>query len=297
MSARTPAGAAAMAMAAALLLTACRSGESARHIAADSAAPAASQPGDTPAGAPNVVTVTATDFRFEAPAEIPAGLTTFKLVNSGPSLHHVQLIKLEEGKTADDFLAALKAGGPPPRWASVAGGPNPPEPGGTSSTTLAVEPGNYAMLCFIPAADGVPHMMKGMVRPLTVTGPARAGAAEPTADLVMKLVDFDFQLSQPLKAGRQTLRVENAGGQPHEVAIVRLEPGKEPVDFAKWGERPSGPAPGKLFGGVSGIMPGTHAFVEVDLPPGDYGLLCFVPNEKDGKPHFMQGMAKRVKVS
>ncbi len=294
MSARPPAGAALVMST--LMLAACGSGNSERHVTADST-PALSQSGDTTAGAPNVVTVTATDFRFEAPAEVPAGLTTFKLVNSGPSLHHIQLIKLGEGKTADDFLAALKAGGPPPRWATVAGGPNPPEPGGTSNATLALEPGNYVMLCFIPSADGIPHMMKGMVRPLTVTGSARAGVAEPAADLVMKLVDFDFQLSQPLKAGRQTLRVENAGVQPHEVAIVRLEPGKEPVDFAKWGEHPTGPAPGKLFGGVSGIMPGTHAFVEVDLPPGDYGLLCFVPNEEGGKPHFMHGMAKRLKVS
>lgn len=282
---------------AALVLAACRSGESGRAIATDSASASVPQPAGEAAGGANVVTVTAVDFRFEAPGEIPAGLTTFKLVNSGPSLHHVQLVKLEQGKTADDFFAALKAGGPPPTWATMAGGPNPPEAGGTSSVTLAMAPGNYVMLCFIPAADGMPHMMKGMVRPLTVTGTARAGVAEPAADLVMKLVDFDFQLSQALKAGRQTLRVENGGTQPHEVAIVRLEPGKEPVDFAKWGEHPTGPAPGKLFGGVSGIMPGTHAFVEVDLPPGDYGLICFVPDAKGGKPHFMQGMSKRLKIS
>jgi hypothetical protein len=295
MSARCFASAA-MALAA-LLLPACRSGETARQVAADSVASTASRSADDSAArAPNVVTVTASDFKFEAPAEIPAGLTTFKLVNRGPSLHHIQLLKLEEGKTATDFLQALKAGGPPPRWVKEAGGPNPPEPGGTVSTTVPLEAGNYVMVCFIPAADGVPHMAKGMVKPLTVTGSVPAAAAEPASDLVMKLVDFDFQLSKPLRAGRQTLRVENTGSQPHEVAIVRLEPGKKPADFAKWGERPTGPAPGKLFGGVSGIMPGTHAFVDLDLPPGDYALLCFVPDPK-GKPHFMLGMAKEVKVS
>ncbi len=139
-------------------------------------------------------------------------------------------------------------------------------------------------------------MMKGMVRPLSVTGPARAGGAEPAADAVMELVDFDFQLSQPLKAGRQTIRIENDGAQPHEVAFVRLNPGKAPEDFTTWAERPIGPAPGATFGGVSAIMPRTHAFVAVDLPPGDYALLCFVPEMKDGKPHFVHGMSKRVKV-
>ena len=246
---------------------------------------------------PNVVTVTAHDFAFEAPAEIPAGLTTFRLVNAGPSLHHIQLIKLEDGKTADDYVAALKAGGPPPRWASLAGGPNPPEPGKSTSATVALEPGSYAMICFVPGTDGVPHVLKGMVHPFTVTGTPAAGMAEPKADLVVKLVDFDFQLSAPLTAGKHTIRVENAGSQPHEIAIIRLAPGKTPADIGAWAGKPVGPAPGTLEGGVSGIMPGAHAWAEVDLPPGDYALMCFFPDATDGKPHFVHGMAKVVHVS
>jgi hypothetical protein len=281
-----------LALAAGWLLPACRSDRPAADVAAgsDSAAPA-------PGGGPAVVTITASDFSFDAPSEIPAGVTTFHLVNRGPGLHHVQLVKLGEGKTVDDFLAAVKAGGPPPAWATVAGGPNPPDLGGTAITTMALEPGNYAMVCFIPSGDGIPHLMKGMVRPLTVTAASGAGAPEPSADLVMKLVDFAFELDGPLTAGRHTIRVENAGAQPHEVAIVRLEPGKEPMDVAAWGEKQVGPAPGKLQGGVSAIMPNTRAFVEVDLQPGEYGLICFVPDMKDGKPHFVHGMMKKVTVS
>jgi hypothetical protein len=246
---------------------------------------------------PNVVTVTAHDFAFEAPAEIPAGLTTFRLVNAGPSIHHLQLIKLDDGKTADDYVAALKAGGPPPRWASLAGGPNPPEPGSSTSATVELEPGSYAMICFVPGADGVPHLFKGMVHPFKVTGTAPAAVAEPKADLTVKLVDFDFQLSAPLTAGKHTIRVENAGSQPHEIALIRLEPGKTPADIGAWAEKPVGPLPGTLEGGVSGIMPGAHAWAEVDLPPGDYALMCFFPDATDGKPHFVHGMAKVVHVS
>jgi hypothetical protein len=202
---------------------------------------------------------------------------------------------LEDGKTANDFFAALKSG-PFPTWASMAGGPNPPEAGDTAIATLMMEPGNYVMLCFVPSADGVPHVMKGMATPLTVSGASVTSRPEPRADVVMKLVDFDFELSQPLEAGRQTIRVENTGKQPHEVAIVQMKPGKTPHDYAKWGEKPIGPPPGTIYGGVSGIMPGSHAFVDVDLPAGEYGLLCFVPDAKDGKPHFVHGMAKVVKV-
>ena len=44
----------------------------------------------------------------------------------------------------DDFMAALNAGGPPPRWATMADGPNPPEVRDTTSATLSLEPGSYA---------------------------------------------------------------------------------------------------------------------------------------------------------
>jgi uncharacterized cupredoxin-like copper-binding protein len=279
-----------LAMLAGLALMSCRSDKS----PADAAGAADATP--IAAAAPSAVTVTTTDFSFEAPAELPAGLTTFRLVNRGPSLHHVQLVKFGEGKTFDDFMAALKAGGPPPKWVTMEGGPNPSELGDTSSATVMLEPGNYGMICFIPGPDGVPHVAKGMVSPLKVTGAGAAGA-EPEADVVMKLVDYDFELSKPLPAGRYTIRIENGGPQEHEVAIVKLDAGKEPMDFALWGEKQVGKPPGTLHGGVSGIMPGDKAFVEVDLAPGEYGLICFVPDSKDGKGHYHHGMAKKVTVS
>lgn len=33
------------------------------------------------------------------------------------------------------------------------------------------------------------------------------------------------------------------------------------------------------------------------VTPGDYGLICFVPDAKDGKPHLVHGMVKTIKVS
>jgi uncharacterized cupredoxin-like copper-binding protein len=280
-----------LAVLAGLALASCRSD---KPPAAEAGAPDSAPVAST---ASSGVTVITTDYSFDAPDELPAGLTTFHLVNRGPSIHHVQLVKLNGGKTVDDFMAALKAGGPPPKWATMEGGPNPPEIGDTSTTTVALEPGNYAMLCFVPGPDGIPHVAKGMVRPLTVTSGAGATRAEPEADVVMKLVDYDFELSKPIPAGRHTIRVENAGPQEHELVIVKLDSGKQPMDFAKWGEKMVGKPPGTLHGGSSGIKPGDKAFVEVDLTPGEYGLICFVPDSKDGKGHYRHGMAKKVTVS
>ena len=96
-----------LAVLAGLALASCRSDKSpAADAGATDSAPAA-----VASAAPSAVTVIASDYSFDAPAEVPAGLTTFKLVNRGPSIHHVQLVKLNEGKTFDDFTAALKEQG------------------------------------------------------------------------------------------------------------------------------------------------------------------------------------------
>jgi hypothetical protein len=34
----------------------------------------------------------------------------------------------------------------------------------------------------------------------------------------------------------------------------------------------------------------------VDLASGNYGLICFVPDAKDGKPHLAHGMMQDFKV-
>ena len=107
----------------------------------------------TPAATPEILTVTASDYKFDAPDQIPAGLVTIQLVNRGPSPHHVQLLRLAEGKTPADFQAALQKG-ENPMWAMPAGGPNPSEVGGTSEVRMPLEAGEYVMVCFIPEADG-----------------------------------------------------------------------------------------------------------------------------------------------
>jgi hypothetical protein len=282
-------------VAVAIAATSCRSDKTAGDPFNVSAAPPGAEQTDAGRGA-NVLTVTASDYSFTAPAEIPAGLTTIRLVNQGPSLHHIQLLRLDEGKTLKDFLGAM-TGEQFPKWASLAGGPAPPEVGHTSTIIQDLEPGTYALICLIPATDGMPHLMKGMSAELTVVGPSWTAGPEPAADIVVTLLDYDFQLSQPLSAGKHTIRAENAGPQPHEIAIVRLNPGKTPLNFTAWGMHPVGPPPGTIHGGLSGILPGSQAFMEVDLAPGEYGLLCFLPDAKDGKPHFAHGMAKQMKVA
>jgi len=265
--------------------------------------PPASSASGTPAAA-NVVTIDASDYAFAAPDTIPAGLTTIRLVTApGRELHHATLVKLTDGKSYADFTAAMTSG-THPMWAVPVGGPNPPVPGGVAEVVQSLEPGDYAIVCYVPSADGVPHFAKGMVRGLTVVpngaeaGNGSVAAADlPAADVVMTLTDYAFTTDVPLTAGKHVIRVETKATQPHEVVLAELAPGKTVQDLLAWMEKQEGPPPGKPIGGVAGLMPGTAAVFPVDLAPGEYAMICFLPDAKDGKPHFAHGMVRQIKVS
>jgi len=89
----------------------------------------------TDKAAPAVLTVTAADFSFDAPAKVPAGTTTFRLVNQGKELHQAQLVRLEDGKSLADLAKALQNPGPPPSWLKWVGGPNGIAPGQEANAT------------------------------------------------------------------------------------------------------------------------------------------------------------------
>lgn len=251
----------------------------------------AAAPPAAPAPAP-VVHVTATDYAFDAPDSLPAGITTFHLMDSGKEPHHLVLVKMS---MAD--LQKMNPNAPPPADLVMSGGANAAMPGGTAEATVELLPGEYTMVCMIPSPDGKPHMMKGMMHALKVTPAAGATAAMPTPDITVKLVDYDFQFSAPLTAGRHVVRIENAAEQVHEMVMVKLEPGKTAEDFAKWSEKPNGPPPGALVNGGAPMTKGIANTVVMDLAPGNYGLMCFVADAKDGKLHLVHGMIKNITIS
>lgn len=252
----------------------------------------------SPAPAPHLVTITATDFAYDAPATIPAGLTTLRLASQGKEMHHAQLVRLDEGHTVDNLMQAMAQGGEHggmPAWARFVGGPNVPGPSGFTEATLDLRAGAYALLCFIPSPDGVPHVMKGMVKPITVS-PAQSRAELPVADVSLTLSDYAYEITPEITAGSRTIRVSNAAQQPHEVVLVRLAPGKTAQDVVAWMEAQAGPPPGMPIGGTTLLSTGESNQIVATFEPGEYALLCFVPDHKDGKPHVAHGMARQITV-
>jgi len=123
-------------------------------------------------------------------------------------------------------------------------------------------------------------------------------AVEPTPDLHLTVADYSFKFSKPLTAGHHIIHVMNAGPQSHEVIFLQLAPGKTVQDFAKWaGTGMKGPPPAKPIDGMAGFGKGRTGTFEADITPGEYGLLCLVPDAKDGKVHAEHGMMKQFTVA
>jgi len=260
--------------------------------------PACSDPRGPAAPAANVVTINATEYAFAATDTIVAGLTTFRLVNAGREPHQA-VIAGTPSKTFAELEGALMQEAIP-EWLTFPASPGVVGAGDSSIVTTKVTPGNYVIVCFIPSPDGKPHVVKGMFRRLVVVPAPQAAVAapEPTADVTVTLSDYAFALSAPLTAGTHTIRVENAGPQLHEFTVERLLPGKTLADWQAWmagGMR--GTPPAEPAGGLVGPDKGQAGWLTLTLQPGNYLLNCYVPDAKDGKPHFLHGMVQQVTVS
>lgn len=103
------------------------------------------------------------DFEFDQP--VPAGPTTFVLSNEGKEPHFMFVVQMKEPGTLQDALDADKNGENPDKYVKAEiGGTKPIKPGSgkTQEMTGDLEPGSYAMLCFISSKDKVPHAYRGM---------------------------------------------------------------------------------------------------------------------------------------
>jgi hypothetical protein len=273
------------------------------------------------------VTFVATEYQYEGPASIPAGLTEVQLVNKGQSSHGLVIVGLDEGRTTQDIVDILDDEGPIPSWVTFSGGVGGIPAGTSASVVHDLTPGQYAVFSFETGDDGIPDAAKGMIQDLEVSAAVPSAAEAPAADVTMHMLDFNYATSGALKSGPQVIAVTNAGAQPHEALIMKLGEGMTGADVVKMitefsaaGATPEGGAPeaatpaggategtpaeaappaGPPFasaGGLAPIDPGESAFIKTDLAPGNYMFICFIPDTTDGTMHLAKGMYQEFSV-
>lgn len=250
-----------------LFLAACSSASS-----SSTTSPAASQ-------APEVITIQMTEFAFVMPDEIPAGVQTLHVENTGGMPHFIDFSSVKGDQTDEDIQALLEdPNAKQPSWLGEAGIPNISliSAGVSTDITLDLPPGRYAAFCWMPDAQGTPHAIVGMHQVFDVVGDA-AGSF-PEADMTLTW-DGSTVLGLPdaVDPGTYAIAMENTGSKPGQVAVAQaLE--DVPVDQLKkdvntyFKSLYQGSSPVDFFGGLTNMQSdiGVNGITTVTFTDGVY---------------------------
>jgi hypothetical protein len=122
------------------------------------------------------------------------------------------------------------------------------------------------------------------------------------------MFEYDFTLEGTLAPGSHVIEVTNVGAQPHHMFMARSpEPVTEEqiaqiLELEMQGATPapeSGVPNPETFIPVAYMAPlsmGKTAWIPVNLEPGTYIMVCFVPDIESGMPHAFEGMYQVITV-
>lgn len=245
----------------------------------------ATAPAEPPAGEIPVLTITMVDGKLSAPDEVPSGPVAF-VNESGLA---VEPVRLNDGVTFEQLTTTLAENEEAVLdLVTLLGSTD----NAVSQIIYDLQPGQYVVADTSEDGDA-------LAGPITVG--ESSGATPPTADVHVELVDFNFGIPSEIKAGPQLWQISNKGEQWHEMVIIQLDEGATLDDVLAMissEEEPSGPPPFQDVAFWSPMGSGTTAWVNWDLPPGEYKVLCFLPDlAGDFQPHLAHGMVADLTVT
>ena len=129
---------------------------------------------------------------------------------------------------------------------------------------------------------------------------AGCGGAPAAKSVPTEITVADYSVIAPatIPASLVTFNVTNAGKEPHQAAIARLDSGKTLADFQTAMKETKGPPPSWIvwMGGALAGPGAPMSQIAIDLQPGTYVWYCTVPSP-DGVPHVMKGMVAAMTVT
>ncbi len=251
--------------------------------------PAASAP-DPSAPETTTLLITHSDAAISVPETIPAGRRLITIQNRGDEWHASIFRRLNDDVTMEQFTAAF-AESP---FGSLSlttqlGGPDLP-PGGSADTVFEFLPGHYALV------DNWTEPPRFTA--FTVVDSAEAGGSLLPVAVAVQMREHEFVMPETIKTGPQWWEFRNTGQALHQMGIVKLQEGKTLDDISSWLDAEEGPPPWEDVAFWNVMSPGQHSWGVLDLPPGAYLALDFLPDPThDGAPNFALGMSREITVT
>ena len=235
------------------------------------------------------ISITARDFAFDVPAEIPSGWVSLTLTNEGEVNHHGIVMRLLDGVTMDDALAAIADEGDQTEISDLEFFLPDTDPGSSNQATVEMAPGHWLIfsVSMDASTDGemTPDLARGSIAEFDVVE-ADAVAAPPEADLTLTISADDFDLptemTEGMTAGQHTIQIVNDSGQENGYAfILKMENGATMDDVmamfdALFSGQEMDMANMPVVRAVGGLMAynlGDSYYTNVDLTPGDYTVI------------------------
>ncbi|PKV83771.1 hypothetical protein [Streptomyces sp. TLI_146] len=249
---------------------------------------------------------------IHAPATAQAGLVAFHVRTDDKNGHFLQAFRPHRGVTVAKVLADLaKAvdrtsptnaarGISAVRDEADALGGAQVTPAVSETFTTPIGAGPVVLLDFTAFLADPAHPV---TRTLNLRGSRHGGSSEDLAAFPDSIVITRETSAGPrfdvnaLRRAKDDILVHNASDELHEMALQPVKRGTTDAQIqAFFGGNGSGTPPftGPSLG-LGVISPGRTALLETHhLPPGTYALLCFVPDDRTGRPHVAEGMHKVV---
>jgi len=240
--------------------------------------------GDDASG-PNSVDVRVTDSAIEVPGALKPGFTTFNISGESEGDNHLLFIRANDGTTQEAMEAGIRANdGSGDSLVSIVGGNGGMPQGESLKITIELKQGIYSVILFTDEGDLAAHSF------FTVDGTS-SKTAPPEADGVIAMgPGLTFAVPSGFD-GSGTFEVVNNDTETHEAAVVRLLDGATMTDVRDWAINGfAGPPPFAPAGGFGALDGGSRGWIEADVAPGQYALICWIPGP-DGLPHWINGMS------
>lgn len=233
-------------------------------------------------------------------AGVKPGWTLVRFRNVGAEAHQVMFARIKDGVDMGELAAAGagdSSGAGAIDFVDMIGGVSYIDPDRDITAMVNLTPGITMAMCYVPDAEGVAHALMGMSTMLNVAetpGAMPASGPAPREEAVRGTIELSadgYQVPDDLQAG--WYHVRNTDTVLHELSLLRLA---EPID-----EREVQPLVEALasnqtpsiaveaMGGMGAISAGFDGYLYLDLAPGPYLAVDFMPDPGEPRPHMLDG--------
>ncbi|MEZ5381720.1 MAG: hypothetical protein R2754_07975 [Microthrixaceae bacterium] len=228
------------------------------------------------------------------------GWTLLRFHNVGVEAHQVMFARIKDGVDMSELAEAGandSSGAGAIEFVDMIGGVSYIDGDYETTALVNLEEGTVMAMCYVPDAKGTAHALMGMSSALTVAAPS-GDAPEPAPELddeealgTIEMSEDGYLFPEQLETG--WYQVKNTDTALHELSLLRLE--RELDDDATEAlvqDLADNKAPSvKLdaVGGMGAISPGFDGYLYLDLEPGNYLTVDFMPDPGEPRPHMLDG--------